>query len=265
MSRSAGVHVAAPTALDLPGLTHLATTDPELLAFASSVTATSDDLLLVLAEEPAHAHRSADLVRSARSADGLAVLVGSGSWSRWLLLVSTVAQHATEYPVGVVASVADDLLAEIETRVHLGSVAKLRDPSPGLARHAASWLPNARFVTDLQSVDRQTGAADPPAGHGPAVVLHSADARSRAWAEELAPTGASRIEVDGHGGWHSRAWAEVSWWPRPPAEVLAATLARTRRADCRWCGRTVAATRTCTYCGFTPESRADSESRGDRA
>lgn len=178
-----------------------------------------------------------------------------------------LASTAVELTARLVASWADridpDLLPELAVRIAaavrtaavLGDVSRLRDPAPGLAQHARSWVPGGCFLI----------SPDAPVLSGRAAV-------QEAWESLLAGTGALRLATASAGErlasfvaalpegtvvvepppgarserWGARAWLELSWLDQDP-DAIRQGLPEDDGGRCDNCQRRTLTT-VCAYC-----------------
>lgn len=238
----------APEAALPDGVRAVATSGSALVALAA--TAADDTLVAVLASGSVP-QREVELARAAAGGDHVVVVDDPLPVSRTVLLAGALARLGDVQPPGVLLAALPELRRRVASRVVLSSVGSLQDPSPGLAQHAAGWLPRSRFVSDTRRVYSKAHPQRVAAGDPHAVVLHGRGPVSEAWAVELAQEAGVEVTPvpwDGPDPWGSRHWAELAVWEQPLPDLAGEVLSGLEEASCAWCGRTVVADRECPFC-----------------
>lgn len=152
-----------------------------------------------------------------------------------------------EFAVGVAAAV--------RTAAVLGDVSRLRDPAPGLAQHARSWLPGACFLVSPDApvlsgrVAVQEAWEGLVAGTG-ALRLATASASER-FASFVAALPEGTVVVEPPPGvrserWGARAWVELSWLEGDP-DAIRRGVGEGDAVRCDNCRRRTL-TSVCPYC-----------------
>lgn len=217
-------------------------------------------------EEPLHTQLAS--VRSALETTRLVVHVTSLPPLAAAALVRTVTEldAAGVVPPGVLASGLARLERAVVSAAWLGSVAKLRHPSPSLGMHARSWFKSTGFAAVLDDAPRVVRHKGPDAviplpDLDPDVDHRVFVGTGRA---ELGPVEATLAQLEGAEIVHVPARrSSVAWWgtehlvelailPRSPGAlgriVVGAADGRDETVRCDWCGEIVAAA-TCPLCG----------------
>ncbi|HSK22816.1 MAG TPA: hypothetical protein VK906_06555 [Egicoccus sp.] len=228
------------------------------------------DLVLAILDErcaePLHERLLA--VRSALETTRLVVHVTSLPPLAAAALVRTLTELDADgvVPPGVLASGMARLERAVVSAAWLGSVAKLRHPSPSLGMHARSWFKSTGFAAVLDDAPRVVRHKGPDAVIPLPELDPSVDHRVFVGTglAELDPVEATLAQLEGTEIVHvpSRR-SSVAWWgtenlvelailPRSPDAlgriVIGAAEGRDETVRCDWCGEIVAAA-ICPLCG----------------
>lgn len=174
-------------------------------------------------------------------------------------------------PAHDVVAVADRALAHVTSAAAVRSVTKLRDPTPSLGQHAASWLPWTRFGIHLpaRSIAEEPNSASRGISHqrrvgpsrtlperveGVAVSFGAANDRALAGVLPLPEEGAAVDPALVGNYWRTKKFAERSYLQADPNELL--QHATGRRPACVNCERPSWRT-ICPFCGarLIPDDR----------
>ena len=228
------------------------------------------DLVLAILDErcaePLHERLLA--VRSALETTRLVVHVTSLPPLAAAALVRTLTELDADgvVPPGVLASGMARLERAVVSAAWLGSVAKLRHPSPSLGMHARSWFKSTGFAAVLDDAPRVVRHKGPDAVIPLPELDPSVDHRVFVGTglAELDPVEATLAQLEVTEIVHvpSRR-SSVAWWgtenlvelailPRSPDAlgriVIGAAEGRDETVRCDWCGEIVAAA-ICPLCG----------------
>lgn len=220
------------------------------------------------ADEPAR--RNLQAVRSALMTDRLVIwpislppLAGAVLAS----VASVVSPHVASS--GELVSALPAFSQQLLSATWLRSVASLREPSPTLGMHLASYLPRSAFAVCSWSDppvrrlrDRDRGLPPPPVdGRRMAVAIASRDG-DVGWVREVVVPALGRppvVEVPptptGPEWWGTSQLVEAVAYPLEVSELLAAAR-RQIGLVCRWCGEKIASP-PCPFCWMgTADPRA---------
>lgn len=230
------------------GVRRVPASESDLLSLA---TTTPEDTTVLALVSTAAPRRHAELARAAARGDHVVLVDEPPPVSRTWLMGEAVSRLAATHPASLLVAVLPELRSHVASRVVLGSVASLQEPAPSLSQHARSWLPSARFVTDMHEVHTREHPTRLAPGDPHAVVLHGEGRLSEAWARELVDESGlpvTAVPWEDSSPWGCSHWAEISVWTRSLDDVVRDVLDSVESKACGWCDRTVVAGRTCPFC-----------------
>jgi hypothetical protein len=166
---------------------------------------------------------------------------------------------------GVLVSQLDAVETHVVGAAWLGSVAKLREPSPRVGLHARSWLPGASFgavvdadprVAPLRRKDEATIELPPPrlpgAWHVTVAAGTEGDAALVQRSISRHAPGATTYDADlgevSIRWWGTAKLVELALVPGDVPALADALREGVTPTTCAWCG-TVVATPSCPFCG----------------